>query len=251
MRAIAGIAKLRFELGGIGARRLADAAPGRIDIAYGAFYFGGGGIRAERSKTRDQCFTRNLVCLEFGIARAEYRIALRENGIGRRLEFFPQRIFDIARQRQRPGMLLPFTLQVAHLGDEIAILRFSGGFGAERLGALDEFFALRLRRAARLLDRRFEARDAGMHALQEFLAGFVRHRVFQRPQFAPLGLEIFQRMGQCFPVRRLRLVGIGAWLAVVDCIRYGYRIQHGDQLVARFQIFLARRFQFGKVRYDR
>ena len=65
--------------------------------------------------------------------------------------------------------------------------------------------------------------------------------MLHRPQLAPLGLKLFQRARQCPPILHFAFFRI----------RQHHGAESGNQLVARFQVFLSRRFQLGQMRSHR
>ena len=118
---IAGGAKPGIEFCGFCAWSLPTLAPFAISVRDGAFDLGRGGICSQRGKARNQRFARQLIGLEFPVARGMHRIALRKNSVGCGFELRPQCIFNLTHQWQRFGVCLPFGLQFAYLGDDLAV----------------------------------------------------------------------------------------------------------------------------------
>ena len=199
--------KARIELCRIGAGRGPGALPLRVDFAQRAPELRRRRIGVQGIEALDQGRALGAMGLELRLASVEGCIARTEDRIDGCLEFGPQRALGGARQQQGLGLLLPFGLQFAHAAHEVAALRRAERFGAQRPGALDELFAPQLGAAACDVERRFEPRHGGAHPLDEAVALLARDGVFDRPELAPLGVEVVERSrpAPCNPVPRRRV----------------------------------------------
>jgi hypothetical protein len=130
--------------------------------------------------------------------------------IDRGLEVGPQRVLDGAGERQRSRRILPPGLQRARLVQ--AALRDAGC--GERTRACDQRFTLRLRDAARRVERSFDALDGGLHAGLQRLALGARHRVVERAELAPGGLKFGSAVPSAAPGARAAPAASGLRLRV-------------------------------------
>ena len=129
---------------------------------------------------------------EIGFACAEDRLAGGKSGGYRGLEIGPQRLLVGSCQRQRLRMLLPFGPQCAYFAHQVA----AGSVAGEGAGAHHQRLAIRTGPSACGLQWRFEAAHRGLHAQGKRCARRVRHRVLQRTELAPFGVEAVERGGQ-------------------------------------------------------